>query len=40
MWRRLNREDFAGANPLVVEGRGRTFEFINEINEMMAPGSK
>jgi hypothetical protein len=27
MWRRLNREDFSGANPLVVEGRGRTFEF-------------
>lgn len=27
MWRRLNREDFAGANPLVGEGRARTFEF-------------
>lgn len=27
MWRRLNREDFAGANPLVIEGRARTFEF-------------
>src|SRR5919112_4694259 len=27
MWRRLNREDFSGANPLVVEGRSRTFEF-------------
>ena len=27
MWRRLNREDFAGANPLVIEERTRTFEF-------------
>lgn len=27
MWRRLNREDFSGANPLVARGRGRAFEF-------------
>jgi len=33
MWRRLNREDFAGANPLIVEGRGRMFEFTWAVRD-------
>jgi hypothetical protein len=33
MWRRLNREDFAGANPLLDEERERTFEFTWAVHD-------